>query len=133
MTNQVLYGALDPASPLCRFAKFRFCLISRLLLRSRFYRRFCYELQSQKDSSGSVLCCDRLPYFQSDCFVLRLHLVVLFSIIGGFCMVESAPMFIEYCCEGYMLMRGVTALCICSFVSAVFACFLSFLFWNWLD
>lgn len=48
-------------------------------------------------------------------------------------MVESAPMFIEYCCEGYMLMRGVTALCVCSFVSAVFACFLSSLFWNWLD
>lgn len=48
-------------------------------------------------------------------------------------MVESAPMFIEYCCEGYMLMRGVTALCICSFISAVFACFLSSLFHTWLE
>lgn len=47
-------------------------------------------------------------------------------------MVESAPLFIEYYCEGYMLMDAVTALCICSFVSAVFACFLSSLFWNWL-
>ena len=48
-------------------------------------------------------------------------------------MVESAPLFIEYYCEGYMHIDAVTALCICSFVSAVFACFLSSLFHFWLD
>ena len=47
-------------------------------------------------------------------------------------MVESAPLFIEYYCEGYMHIDAVIALCICSFVSAVFAYFLSSLFWNWL-
>lgn len=97
----MLHGALVPASLLCRFAKFRFGLIFRLLLRSRFYRRFCCELQSQTDSSGSVLCCDRLPYFQFDCFVLRLHLVVLFFVIGGNVMPQYGP-FVEVFCETYV-------------------------------
>ena len=52
---------------------------------------------------------------------------------GDFLMVESAPLFIEYYCVGYMHIEAVTALCICSFVAAVFAMFLSSLFWRWLD